>query len=249
VFVEQVKDIGVIGPRLLSLAVASGLSGLVVYCPDGSCLGKSKAKQAVESIKSVLRADLGFQLAFVEGVEGRNRIRSIYENIPSAEELEPQKDGFAFGRESWRNYTSALRSIALPEAPTSGLGLTNVVVSDGCTLCGTCEKYCPHSALKASSGKLEFDSSRCTGCGYCASLCPENSIRLEPLQKIENLECRIAYEDEILNCARCGRPIDSVKFLRRVALLVGSDDTMMKYCNLCKQQIAFQKLMQSTPKK
>ncbi len=248
-YVEQVKDLGVIGPRQISFAASSScLSGLILYCTDGSCLGKSKARQAVESVKSALKDKDGFFLAFVEGEDGRAQIREMYENIPSTNQRK-QLEGIAYGRESWKNYTKALRTTSSPEAPALGLGLTGLAISESCTLCGTCEKYCPHSALKIDGGKLEFDSSNCTGCGYCASLCPENSITMNPLPRVGDLERRTAFEDEIVNCARCGTPLDSARFLRKVAALVGGEDPMMKYCNSCKQQMAFQKLMQFHPKK
>jgi ferredoxin len=246
-YVQRVKDVGVVGPRLLSLAAACGVSGFIVYCADGSCIGKSKAKQSVEAVKSILRQDVGSTLTFVEGGRGRTEINRIYGRIPMVEKLEALETP-PFSKDSRVNYTNALRSTAVVESSANGLGLTNLVISDTCTLCGTCQRYCPHSALKINSEKLEFDSSRCTGCGYCVQLCPENSIKVEPLQKLKDLERRVVVQDEILNCARCGKPLDSARFLKRVAALVGTDDPMMKYCNSCKQHIAFQKLMQS-PKK
>lgn len=245
-YVEQIKDVGVIGPRLLSFAATSGLSGLIVYCTDGLCLGSARAREAVASINSVLRQNGNFVLAFVEGIQGGVQIKRIYDAIPHIEQARPN-EGLTCSTESWKDYTTVLRLVSLPSARASGLGLTNLVISDSCTLCGTCEKNCPHGALEVGSGKIEFEPSSCTGCGYCASLCPENSITLESLKKIEDLEHRSTiFQDEILSCARCGKPLDSAKFLKRVAERVGGDDTMMKYCNSCKRQIAFEKLIQQT---
>lgn len=243
--VEQVKDVGVIGHRLVCFAAASALSGFIVYCADGLCSGRAIARDAIASINSVLRQSVNSTLAFVEGPEGGTQIRRIYEIACHAQQAR-LNGGVTFNAATWDNYLTALTVIGRQDAEASGLGLTELSISDSCTLCGSCEKNCPHSALKVGSGKIEFEFSSCTGCGYCVALCPENSITLQTVRNIGDFKQRTIFQDQVLNCVRCGRPLDSAKFLKRVAERAGGENPMMKYCNSCKQQIAFEKLLQQT---
>lgn len=53
VHVERVNDLGMIGSRWVSMALASGIDIFVVHCPEGNCIGKDAARAAVESVFSV----------------------------------------------------------------------------------------------------------------------------------------------------------------------------------------------------
>jgi len=239
-FVEQVDDVGIIGPRQILAAASSGLAALIVYCADGSCQGLSKAKRAVESVRRAMADRTGFVVEFLVGDEGRDEIRRF-----AVGEQFRKRVVRGAGKEPWLRFTGALSSLADPGAQALDLGLTNLKISDTCTLCGTCEKSCPHSALAVKGGVLEFDSARCTSCGYCAQVCPEKSITIEPLENISGLDRRAVFQDEIVNCARCGTPLGSRGLLRRVTVLVGREDPMMKYCQNCKQIIALSSLSSS----
>jgi Fe-S-cluster-containing hydrogenase component 2 len=241
-FVEQVKDIGVIGTRHLAIAASSGIDKIIVYCADGVCSGKATATQAVQSIRSLIgeHAD-GSETIIVRFLEGEGGLEEIkiIQNIPSREKA---KTLFVPGRDTWENYIGALRPIASPQGSTLGLGLATLNISNSCTLCQVCENYCPHSALQVVSGSLEFDSSKCTGCGYCAKICPEHSITLVQLERISDLESHSVFQDAIVNCARCKKPLGSATYLKTVKRLLGKEDPMMNYCNACKQQIAVEKM-------
>jgi DNA-directed RNA polymerase subunit RPC12/RpoP len=50
-------------------------------------------------------------------------------------------------------------------------------------------------------------------------------------------------QDEVVPCARCGKPLESARLLKKVVTLLGREDPMMKYCNDCKQRLAFESLL------
>ena len=86
-FVEQVKDVGIIGPRHLSIAAGSGIDRIIVYCADGACSGKGAASRAVESIHSLLgqHADGSETIIvrFLEGEGAKEEIRMIHNSSVS----------------------------------------------------------------------------------------------------------------------------------------------------------------------
>jgi len=49
-----------------------------------------------------------------------------------------------------------------------------------CTMCYTCVKYCPASAIKVKrDGYVEIDPEKCIRCGVCVALCPTKALRME----------------------------------------------------------------------
>jgi ferredoxin len=234
--VEAVNDVGVIGPRHLALAASSSVGAVIVYCADGRCVGRKNAMDAVNLMRYISRDD-GTILAYAEGVEGASEIRSVHSLSRSPKAPVP------FTQKTWQTYVKDLKSIAREDAPAAGLRLTSLTVSEACTLCGVCARDCPHSALKLTSGALLFDSASCTGCSHCASVCPEHAIELGPMKKIADLHEVSVSQDQVIPCARCGKPLESARFLKKISALLGKDDPMMKYCNDCKQLLAFENLM------
>ncbi|MDG6996162.1 MAG: 4Fe-4S binding protein, partial [Nitrososphaerota archaeon] len=241
-YVQEVKDVGIIGRRHTAIAASSNLGAIIVYCADGECVGKQKAKESAESVRSVVRPG-SIAIEYLEGVEAAERIEEIHSMSNS------RKETLLLGARSWDNYVKSLKYITRSDASLEGLGLTNLLVSDACTLCNACAISCPHSSIRLTSGKIQFDSSTCTGCGNCASVCPEHAVSLKPLVLISDLSPRLAYhDDEIVNCLRCGKPLDSAKFLKRVASLAGTEDqtmTMIQYCQECKKKVAFERLFKT----
>lgn len=56
-----------------------------------------------------------------------------------------------------------------------------VRVTDDCTLCGECVRYCPGDVFEIVSGKLVIREEGCIYCRGCELLCPARAIRLEAL--------------------------------------------------------------------
>jgi len=50
------------------------------------------------------------------------------------------------------------------------------VISDECTLCGSCIDCCPVEAISEGAPKYVIDADACTDCGICAGECPVEAI-------------------------------------------------------------------------
>ncbi len=50
------------------------------------------------------------------------------------------------------------------------------VISDECTMCGTCKDACPVEAISDGDPKYKIDADICTDCGTCADECPVSAI-------------------------------------------------------------------------
>lgn len=148
-FVQEVKDIGIIGPRQLAIAAATGIDAIIVHCADGNCQGKKGAQGAVEAIRAFIREDYSSRShTLVRYFEGE----ITDEQIPPIISAKHAKLTPNFVRESneWTNYIHALEHLKSNGVILPGLRLTNLRISDTCTLCEVCTKYCPHGALKVS---------------------------------------------------------------------------------------------------
>ena len=53
------------------------------------------------------------------------------------------------------------------------------VISDECTMCGTCVDACPVEAIKEGDPKYVIDPDTCTDCGTCVDECPVSAISPE----------------------------------------------------------------------
>ncbi len=49
-----------------------------------------------------------------------------------------------------------------------------------CKGCGTCEKYCPTTAIRVVDKQAVLNPDKCIGCGQCAFQCVKNNIELVP---------------------------------------------------------------------
>jgi len=50
------------------------------------------------------------------------------------------------------------------------------VISDECTMCGTCMESCPVEAISEGDPKYVIDPETCTDCGTCVEECPVEAI-------------------------------------------------------------------------
>ena len=50
------------------------------------------------------------------------------------------------------------------------------VISDDCTMCGSCLEVCPVDAISEGDPKYTIDPDTCTDCGECEEECPVEAI-------------------------------------------------------------------------
>ncbi len=231
--VEQVSSVGMLGPRQVAATAASSLGGIAIVCPDGKCIGADSTRRTVEAMSGALAAGPGSPfIAFLSGDKAQGRLSELHRSSKPRERHGPRSG------DRWIDYVSDLTKALSEDSPTSDLGLSDLDVADSCTLCGACAKHCPHQSIRLGEGDLLFRSSTCTGCGRCVAVCPEHSITLFPSSRMmsEVVRSRMAFHDELVACARCGAPIGSAKFVRRVSALLGPDSRLVEYCPECKKK-------------
>ena len=237
--VEKLASIGMVGPRFLAAAAASSLGGVAVVCPDGKCAGGERVKLAVDALRGSLPADsTGPFVDFVGKDDGIGRLASLHE-ASRPRSPRPPRTG-----DKWKDYVADLTAVLSAGAPASGLGLTEMAVSESCTLCSACTKASPHGSLRMDDQHLFFDASTCTGCRACATACPEHAITLSGASgKISRLmQSERVYEDELVVCLRCGKPIGSAKFVNKVSSVLGPDAKLVKYCPSCKKEVLMESI-------
>ena len=94
------------------------------------------------------------------------------------------------------------------------------VEESGCTLCRSCANVCPTNAFKfeEESNSLYFKHINCVGCGLCEQVCPENviTLRRELFLEKQALDYVMVAEDEMIACAKCGKPYINKRALEAV---------------------------------
>ena len=50
------------------------------------------------------------------------------------------------------------------------------VISDECTMCGSCKEVCPSEAIKEGDPKYVIDPELCIDCAVCVDECPVEAI-------------------------------------------------------------------------
>jgi len=53
------------------------------------------------------------------------------------------------------------------------------VISDKCTMCGSCKDVCPVGAISEGDPKYLIDADTCIDCGVCVDACPTEAISPE----------------------------------------------------------------------
>ena len=55
-----------------------------------------------------------------------------------------------------------------------------VLISEKCTGCMVCWKFCPEPAIEPDGKKIKFMFDVCKGCGVCAAVCMVKAIEMKP---------------------------------------------------------------------
>ena len=239
--VEHVPGIGTIGVRQLAMAASASIDATIVYCPDGTCVGKEHVKRAVDLIASLTKA-WPPTVHFLEGTEGAAEIEHIHNSSHGREGT------FEIATTPWKSYVNAIENISSKGSPATGLAITDIEVAQSCTLCNACVNKCPHNALRIEGGDLIFGSAECTGCGYCEQVCPEHAITLlERTGSIDFDEKRV-FSDEMVRCSKCNTPYASVKMVRKVAAALQVNE-LMPICPSCRELGMYDALFAKAPPK
>ncbi len=127
------------------------------------------------------------------------------------------------------------------------------IEESGCTLCRSCANVCPTNAFKfeEDGNSLHFKHINCVGCGLCEQVCPENVITLrgELFLEKQALEYMIVAEDEMIACAKCGKPYINRRALEAVESKLfeieslkhtfsGDRKNILKMCPDCRTVVA-----------
>ncbi len=88
--------------------------------------------------------------------------------------------------------------------PHRMLRMKEIEVTDRCTLCGTCTRFCPTGAIELGEDRATVDESICIGCGACVNVCPSDAVELErelgPVLKTRRL---LVDQDACVECLVC----------------------------------------------
>jgi len=117
--------------------------------------------------------------------------------------------------------------------------------SSQCTGCGLCALSCTTGALAISQDEegatyqLLFRHDSCVACGKCVESCPETCLRLDQVLALAALGSppEVLFEDRLVRCQRCGKPIASGAMLdrlqARVSGVAGALDLTSDICPVC----------------
>jgi len=227
--VEHVPGIAVMGIRQLALAASTSINAIIVYCPDGKCVGIEHVKRAVKLINSVTKASPP-SLYYLEGKEAQAEIEHIHYSTPRHDNAVPLPPT------AWKSYVAAIEKISTEDSRATGLGFTDIQIAESCTLCNACVDKCPHAALEIEDGELLFDSRECTGCGYCRQICPEKAIALLERDGSTEFSEKAIYKDEMVRCSECNAPYASAKMVRKVSVALNG---IIQKCPACREKAVY----------
>jgi ferredoxin len=123
------------------------------------------------------------------------------------------------------------------------------VKPSGCTMCRSCVNVCPVHAFRLDEGtsSLQFKHLACVACGLCEQVCPENviTLRQEIFFERDALDYQTVAQDDMVSCAKCGKPYINRKALETVEARVlsleslldtfsGNRRTLLRMCPDCR---------------
>jgi ferredoxin len=104
------------------------------------------------------------------------------------------------------------------QVPTAALPIADVTVSDSCTACGLCARFCPTEAVTFLSDDeyyvLHFSAALCLGeeCGLCSVGCPTDAVRFGQeviADELLSTQPRPLKAGRLAPCPQCGAPTDA----------------------------------------
>jgi ferredoxin len=105
------------------------------------------------------------------------------------------------------------------------------VRASGCTLCRSCVNVCPTHAFRydENSQSIQFRHISCVACGLCEQVCPEKVITLAHEVRFDHaaLEYQTVVQDEMVSCAKCGKPYINRKALETVEARLFSLESLL----------------------
>ncbi len=133
------------------------------------------------------------------------------------------------------------------------------VDAPGCTLCRSCVNVCPTHAFRLveETHTLEFKQLACVACGLCAEACPERVITLKREVFLDRgaLDYQPVVQDEMVGCAKCGKPYINRRALEAVEKKVfsmeslldtfsGNRRNLLRMCPNCRAVVAVLEMQQ-----
>jgi 2-oxoacid:acceptor oxidoreductase delta subunit (pyruvate/2-ketoisovalerate family) len=74
-------------------------------------------------------------------------------------------------------HKAGIYAVTITDTKTGAWRLNRPVVSEKCTACGICAKFCPPQIIKIEDRAI-IDYEYCKGCGICDSVCPFKAIAM-----------------------------------------------------------------------
>jgi ferredoxin len=111
--------------------------------------------------------------------------------------------------------------------------------SVSCTGCGLCAAVCPTHALyiqnEADKLTLFFAQKKCIGCAECITGCPEKCLTLNKELDADKIGSSPAllFEDELILCGECGKPVAPRVMIDKLKLKIGSG-AHLEFCPDCR---------------
>ena len=129
-----------------------------------------------------------------------------------------EKEGTPTGKQAGRGHrrlANAITHLPKPEVNLSldGLGFGMLTVSEDCTACGSCARFCPTGALEFEVNKeahtysLRFTPQECIGCQACLHICADSAVSLDSAPALGQVfgtnEALTLRSGELSRCDRC----------------------------------------------
>ncbi len=192
---------------------------------DGAGDGASEGTQRVVPVYDAQQPPLSRRelITFLRDAAARAALTAAQDLVPSLPEastLSPQqrlKYHLPYHR---RHLTAALQRLGAPAQETidlRDLPWTVVQVSEACSACQLCARFCPTAAIRYHTIEeegterflLTFVPPDCVDCGICALACPEDAIAYMNVIYTEWLVTReeaLLHQGNLVPCEDCGQP-------------------------------------------